>query len=36
VIEPVTAHPTQLPKMDPCFQFTYDDKLAAVFVARKG
>jgi len=36
VIGPVAAHLTQLPRMDPRFQLTYDNKLAAVFVARKG
>jgi hypothetical protein len=35
VIEPVTAPLTQLLRMDPRFGLVYEDKLAAVFVARK-
>ena len=36
VIGPVKAPLTQLLRMDPRFQLAYEDKLAAVFVARKG
>lgn len=35
VIAPVTMPLTQLLRVDPRFQLTYEDKLAAVFVARK-
>jgi hypothetical protein len=35
VIGPVNMPLTQLLRMDPRFQLTYEDKLAAVFVARK-
>jgi hypothetical protein len=35
VIAPVTMPLTQLLRMDPRFELTYEDKLAAVFVARK-
>jgi hypothetical protein len=34
VIEPVRAPLTQLLRMDPSFELAYEDKLAAVFVAR--
>jgi hypothetical protein len=36
VIAPVSAPLTQLLRMDPRFQLAYEDKLAAVFVARRG
>jgi len=36
VIGPVKMPLTQLLRMDPRFQLVYEDKLAAVFVARKG
>jgi len=36
VIGPVTAPLTQLLRTDPRFELTYEDKVAAVFVARKG
>jgi hypothetical protein len=35
VIGPVTAPLTQLLRMDPQFQLAYEDKLAAVFIARR-
>jgi hypothetical protein len=35
VIGPVTAPLTQLLRLDPRFELAYEDKLAAVFVARR-
>jgi hypothetical protein len=35
VIGPVNASLTQLLRMDPRFELGYEDKLAAVFIARK-
>jgi len=35
VIGPVKASLTQLLRMDPRFELAYEDKLAAVFIARK-